>query len=61
VTGAPARKTYKKAADSARIALGAGDTYEPRCNAAWRGVERVTSRSEATSQIGALAGARTGD
>jgi len=40
VTGLPAQKTYKKSADATRIALGAADTYEPRSNAAWQGVER---------------------
>jgi thymidine kinase len=40
VTGLPAQKTYKRVADGARVALGAGDTYEPRSNAAWEGVER---------------------
>jgi thymidine kinase len=40
VTGLPAQKTYKKVADNARVALGAADTYEPRCNAAWEGVDR---------------------
>ncbi len=40
VTGLPAQKTYKKSADATRIALGAADTYEPRSNAAWEGVER---------------------
>jgi thymidine kinase len=61
VTGAPARKTYKKAADSARIALGAADTYEPRCNDEWRGVERMTARQDTPAQIGPLAAARAGD
>lgn len=40
VTGLPAQKTYKKSADATRIALGAADTYEPRSNSAWEGVER---------------------
>ncbi len=40
VTGLPAQKTYKKVADDARVALGAADTYEPRSNAVWEGVER---------------------
>ena len=40
VSGRPAQKTYKKSADATRIALGAADTYEPRSNAAWEGVER---------------------
>jgi thymidine kinase len=40
VTGLPAQKTYKKSADATRIALGAADTYEPRSNGAWEGVER---------------------
>jgi thymidine kinase len=40
VTGLPAQKTYKKIVDGARVALGAADTYEPRSNAAWEGVER---------------------
>jgi thymidine kinase len=40
VTGLPAQKTYKKVADGARFALGAGDTYEARSNLAWEGEER---------------------
>ena len=40
VSGLPAQKTYKKSPDATRIALGAADTYEPRANAAWEGVER---------------------
>jgi thymidine kinase len=40
VTGLPAQKTYKKVADGARVALGAADTYEPRSNTAWEGVDR---------------------
>lgn len=40
VTGLAAQKTYKKSADATRIALGAADTYEPRSNTAWEGVER---------------------
>ncbi|MGL4440690.1 MAG: thymidine kinase [Bosea sp. (in: a-proteobacteria)] len=40
VTGLAAQKTYKKSADATRIALGAADTYEPRSNAAWEGIER---------------------
>jgi thymidine kinase len=40
VTGLPAQKTFKKSADATRIALGAADTYEPRANSAWQGVER---------------------
>jgi thymidine kinase len=40
VTGEPAAKSYKRTADAARIALGAADTYEPRANSAWEGVER---------------------
>jgi thymidine kinase len=40
VTGLPAQKTYKKVADGARVALGAGDRYEPRSNQAWEGVDR---------------------
>ncbi len=41
VTGLPAQKTYKRVADGARVALGAADTYEPRSNQAWEGVERL--------------------
>jgi uncharacterized membrane protein YeiH/thymidine kinase len=41
VTGLPAQKTYKKVADGARVALGAGDTYEARSNLAWEGEERA--------------------
>ena len=40
VTGLPAQKTYKRVADGARVALGAADTYEPRSNGTWEGVER---------------------
>jgi thymidine kinase len=40
VTGLPAQKTYKRVADGARVTLGAADTYEPRSNQAWEGVER---------------------
>jgi thymidine kinase len=40
VSGLPAQKTYKKVADESRVALGAADTYEPRSNAAWEGVDR---------------------
>ena len=40
VSGLPAQKTYKKSPDATRIALGAADTYEPRSNMAWEGVER---------------------
>jgi thymidine kinase len=40
VTGEKAQKTYKRVVDDARVALGAAETYEPRSNAAWEGVER---------------------
>ncbi|MGL5114455.1 MAG: hypothetical protein ACRC7G_13400 [Beijerinckiaceae bacterium] len=40
VSGQPARKTYKRLADEARVALGAADAYEPRSNGAWEGAER---------------------
>jgi thymidine kinase len=49
VTGLPAQKTYKKVADSTRVALGAADTYEPRSNAAWEGMDR---RPAAISAVG---------
>ena len=49
VTGLPAQKTYKKSPDATRIAVGAGDTYEPRSNAAWEGVERSVSTGEVQS------------
>jgi thymidine kinase len=48
VTGLPAQKTYKKVADGARVALGAGDTYEPRSNLAWEGTERRPAAIRAT-------------
>lgn len=51
VTGAPATKSYKKTADTARIALGAADTYEPRANAVWEGIERRTEHAAASKQI----------
>lgn len=61
VTGLPAQKSYKKSADSARIALGAGDTYEPRCNAAWEGIERAEQgRSRADALTGRIAAMRRG-
>jgi thymidine kinase len=40
VTGQPAQKTYKRVVDGSRVALGAAETYEARCNGAWEGVER---------------------
>jgi thymidine kinase len=40
VSGKPAQKTYKRIVDGNRVALGASETYEPRSNAAWEGVER---------------------
>lgn len=46
VSGAPAGKTYKKHADHTRIALGAGDSYEARSNAAWEGVERSGKKAD---------------
>jgi thymidine kinase len=49
VTGLPAQKTYKKIADGARVVLGAGDTYEPRSNAAWEGADRRFSASAAVA------------
>ena len=53
VTGAPAQKTYKKAADSDRVALGSGDTYEPRSNHAWEGQERVVQARPAAAKAAA--------
>jgi thymidine kinase len=44
VTGQKAQKTYKHVVDDARVALGAAETYEPRSNAAWEGVERKEAR-----------------
>jgi thymidine kinase len=41
VSGQPAQKTYKRTVDSARVALGAAETYEPRSNAAWEGADRA--------------------
>lgn len=52
VTGLPAQKTYKKTADAARIALGAADTYEPRANAVWKGVERRALAGRAAEKVG---------
>jgi thymidine kinase len=53
VTGAPAAKTYKRVADDTRVALGAADSYEPRCNAAWEGAERLATPPPArVAQIG---------
>jgi thymidine kinase len=49
VTGLPAQKTYKKVPDNARVAVGAGDTYEPRSNAAWEGEERAPAASARTA------------
>jgi thymidine kinase len=49
VTGQKAQKTYKRVVDDARVALGAAETYEPRSNAAWEGVER----KEAQRQVAA--------
>jgi thymidine kinase len=49
VTGEKAQKTYKRVVDDARVALGAAETYEPRSNAAWEGVER----KEAQRQVAA--------
>jgi thymidine kinase len=45
VTGLPAQKSYKKVADGARVTLGAADTYEPRANAVWEGVERTPAEA----------------
>lgn len=58
VTGLPAAKTYKKTADAARIALGAGDTYEPRANCAWEGVERTDTLLTARARVASAGGER---
>lgn len=58
VTGLPAAKTYKKTADAARIALGAGDTYEPRANCAWEGVERAAGPAAETPRVASGGGER---
>ncbi len=53
VTGLPAQKTYKKSADGDRVALGSGDTYEPRSNAAWEGAERQAELGAAMAKAAA--------
>lgn len=53
VTGLPAQKTYKKMADSARVALGAADTYEARANAVWEGVERAPQSDRTAAKVSA--------
>jgi thymidine kinase len=40
VTGLPAQKTYKMVVDDAVVAVGAGETYQARSNAAWEGSDR---------------------
>jgi thymidine kinase len=40
VTGLPAQKTYKMVVDDAVVAVGAGETYQARSNAAWEGADR---------------------
>ncbi len=54
VTGLPAQKTYKKSADAERIALGAADTYEPRANAVWSGIERQPEAAATAASLRAL-------
>jgi thymidine kinase len=44
MTGRPAQKTYKRVVDGERVALGAAETYEPRSNAAWEGMDRSAGR-----------------
>jgi thymidine kinase len=54
VTGEKAQKTYKRVVDNARVALGAGDIYEPRSNGAWEGPDRTDRSDENVSAARAL-------
>jgi thymidine kinase len=50
-TGLPAQKTYKRIVDGSRVALGAAETYEARCNDAWEGVDRQPSFQDSINPV----------